>query len=122
MKSPDKAPILRFSSLFVGKACIIVLTSNILLYFSNHFLLQQLLVALYNLNSYNNDHTIEIEKLTLKEVEKSYEKVSNLTTFKKEDIIEFEFIDYSLINEIKIKHDNFIDYLPNIFTQVNYFV
>jgi hypothetical protein len=80
---------------------------------------KNILKLVYNLNSYNNDHTIEIEKLTLKEVEKSYEKVSNLTTFKKEDIIEFEFIDYSLINEIKIKHDNFIDYLPNIFTQVN---
>jgi hypothetical protein len=78
-----------------------------------------ILKLVYNLNSYNNDRITEIEKLTLKEVEKSYEKISNLFTFKKEEIIEFEFIDYSLINETKIKYDNFIDYLPNIFTQVN---
>jgi len=80
---------------------------------------KNILKLVYNLNSYNSDHVTEIEKLTLKEVEKSYDKVSNLITFKKEDIIEFEYIDYSLINETKIEYDNFIDYLPNIFTQVN---
>jgi hypothetical protein len=81
----------------------------------------------YNLNSYDSSHIIEkstlieSEKTTLIESEKITlrENILNQSISKDKDIINFEFNDYSVINNSIIKYNPNIEYLPNIFTQVN---
>ena len=90
----------------------------------NENIIKNIPKLVYNLNSYDSSHVIQIEsdKITLKkkDVEVKKEKIISSLELNKEDVIKFEFKDYSKINdESKIIYDSNIEYLPNIFTQVN---